>query len=96
MRRLSPGSKGWVAVAAVVIAAELLDEKTMSDAFRTAARHPVYGPIILTAWGILTAHLVGVIPAKYDPITIFWAYTILKRKAAKLSEGLQVDVEGCL
>lgn len=81
MRQLSPGSKGWVAVAAVVVAAELLDEKTMSEAFRVASRHPVYGPIVLSAWTILTAHLIGVIPVKYDPITLFWAYAILKRKA---------------
>lgn len=87
MRRLSPGSKGWVAVAAVVVTAELLDEKTMSEAFRAASRHPVYGPVVITAWAILTAHLTGLIPAKYDPITLFWAYTILKRKAKATLDG---------
>lgn len=96
MRRLSPGSKGWIAAGAVVVAAELLDERTMSEAFKAASRHPVYGPVVISAWGILTAHLLGIIPGKYDPISLFWAYTILKRKAAKLSEGLPLDVTGSL
>lgn len=96
MRYLSPGSAGWVAVSAVVVAAEALDDKTMSEAFRAASKHPVYGPVIFGAWFILTAHLFGFIPRKYDPISLFWAYTILKRKAAKLSEGYPLDVTGSL
>lgn len=78
MKRLSPGAAGWVAVSAVVVAAELLDEKTMSEAFHTASRHPAYGPVVISAWGILTAHLFGFIPAKYDPISLFWKHTILR------------------
>ena len=66
----------------------------MSEAFRAASRHPVYGPVVLGAWFILTAHLFGIIPRKYDPISLFWAYTILKRKAAKLSEGYPLDDPG--
>lgn len=84
MRRLSPGSKGWIAVSAVVVAAEVLDERTMSEAFREASRHPVYGPLVLTAWAILTAHLTGLIPPRYDPISLLWACTVIKRRAAKL------------
>lgn len=58
----------------------------MSEAFRAASRHPVYGPVVLTAWGILTAHLVGAIPPDYDPISLFWKHTILRsRSNAKLA-----------
>lgn len=78
MKRLSPGATGWVAVGAVVVAAELLDEKTMSDAFLTASRHPVGGPVMLTAWAILTAHLFGFIPRDYDPVYLCWKHTVVK------------------
>lgn len=78
MKRLSPGATGWVAVGAAVIAAELLDERTMSEAFRDAARHPTFGPVVFGAWIILTAHLFGAIPPRYDPISLFWKHTILR------------------
>lgn len=79
MKRLAPGAAGWVSVAAVVIAAELLDEKTMSEAFTAASKHPVSGPVILTAWIVLTGHLFGAIPRDYDPIYLFWKHTLKGR-----------------
>lgn len=63
---------GWIAVGTAVIAADLLDEKTMSHAFRMASRHPVGGPVILIAWGVLTAHLFGIIPPHRDPLNVPW------------------------
>lgn len=81
MRRLSPGATGWVSVAAVVIAAELLDEKTMSEAFRAASRHPVGGPVLFAAWAVLTAHLFGILPPERDPIHLFWKHTVLRGRA---------------
>lgn len=68
MKRLSPGAAGWVSVGAVVIAAELIDARTMSEAFSAASRHPVGGPVLIASWAILTAHLFGVIPDRYDPV----------------------------
>lgn len=68
MKRLSPGAAGWVSVAAVVVAAELIDTRTMSEAFRAASRHPVAGPVVLVTWAVLTGHLFGTIPPRYDPI----------------------------
>lgn len=67
MKRLSPGTAGWVSVGAVVVAAEIMDARTMSEAFRMASRHPVGGPVIFASWAVLTAHLFGAIPPKYDP-----------------------------
>lgn len=87
MRRLSPGAAGWVSVAAVVIAAELLDERTMSDAFTAASRHPVGRPVILTAWAVLTAHLFGVLPPERDPIHLFWKHAVLRGRLAHGSEA---------
>jgi hypothetical protein len=78
MKRLSPGAAGWIAVGVVVLAAELLDERTMSDAFLAAARHPVGRPVMFSAWAVLTAHLFGVIPQHYDPINLFWKHTVMR------------------
>jgi hypothetical protein len=78
MRRLSPGAAGWISVGAVVVLAELLDERTMSEAFEAASRHPVGRPVLFSAWAVLTAHLFGLIPDHYDPIHLFWKHTVLR------------------
>jgi hypothetical protein len=70
MRRISPGSAGWISVGVVVVVAELLDERTMSEAFEAASRHPVGRPVLFSAWAILTAHLFGLIPDHYDPFNL--------------------------
>lgn len=82
MKRLSPGATGWVCVGAVVITAELLDSRTMSDAFREASRHPVYGPVVFAGWAILSAHLIGAIPPHYDPINLFWNHTVRRGRVS--------------
>jgi hypothetical protein len=80
MKKLSPGTAGWVSVGAVVVAAELLDSKTMSEAFREASRHPVIGPVVITVWGVLTAHLLGLIPPEYDPFKRATSHVPRRRK----------------
>jgi len=79
VKRLSPGAAGWVSVGAVVVAAELIDARTMSEAFRAASRHPAGGPVMAFSWGVLTAHLFGILPGKYDPIHLM-ARKILPRR----------------
>lgn len=66
VRRLSPAA-GWACVGAVVLTAELLGTKTLSEAFRATSRHPVYGPVVFTTWAVLTLHLFGALPKRYDP-----------------------------
>lgn len=44
----------------------------MSDAFRTASRSSVGRPVMIAGWGILTAHLFGLIPPGIDPINQLW------------------------
>jgi hypothetical protein len=58
---------GWIAVAVAVAAADTTGQRTMSDVFREASRHPVTGPAVVVGWGVLTAHLFGFIPAPLDP-----------------------------
>lgn len=79
-RRLSPGAAGWLSVGAVVVAAELMDARTMSEAFSAAVRHPVGGPLIITGWALLSAHLFGVIPEKYDPVHTLASKVLPRRR----------------
>jgi hypothetical protein len=58
---------GWVALALLVAAVDATGSKTMSDCFRTASRHPIARPVVAVGWGVLTAHLFGLIPPQYDP-----------------------------
>jgi hypothetical protein len=63
---------GWVALGLIVVAADITGSRTMSDAFRTASRSPVGRPIMIAGWGVLTAHLFGLIPPGVDPINQLW------------------------
>ena len=81
----------WIAVGAAVVAAELLDSKTMSDAFLEASKSPVGRPVIYASWLILTAHLFDVIPHKYDPLRLFWKYLILR---GRVSGGSRTQLDG--
>lgn len=82
--RLSPGAGGWIAVGIAVAVAEIADTKTMSTAFREAMEDPVLGPAICIGYGVLTAHLFGMIPQRYDPLHLFAKHTFGKRKAEYL------------
>jgi hypothetical protein len=61
-----PGLDGWVAVAVVVLAAEMLDTRTLSDAWRSAPLRYTVPIAILT-----NAHLFGLLPPAVDPFS--WA-----------------------
>lgn len=67
--KVKPGTAGWLATAAVVLAAELLDEKTMSTGFREYSADPIGRYVVVSGWVLLSAHLFGLIPPKYDPLT---------------------------
>lgn len=60
--------QGWAALLAVVIIADLTGEVTMSTGFRTLAHNKTFGPPLIVTWAVLTAHLFGLVPARYDPI----------------------------
>ena len=63
---------GWLALGLLVVAADVTGSRTMSDAFRTASRSSVGRPVMIAGWGILTAHLFGLIPPGIDPINQLW------------------------
>ena len=63
---------GWLAVALLVTAADVTGSRTMSEVFRNASQHPVGRPLMVVGWGILTAHLFGLIPPDRDPINVMW------------------------
>jgi hypothetical protein len=58
---------GWIALAALVLAADATGNETMSDAFKIASRQRVAGPAVVLTWATLTAHLFGLLPLRYDP-----------------------------
>lgn len=62
------GWRGWAAVGLVVLAADMFDEMTMSEAFTTFSRTKPGMAVTIATWSILTAHLFGIIPQEYDPI----------------------------
>jgi hypothetical protein len=59
---------GWVGVAVVVVVVDATGNRTMSDVFQEAVRHPVAGPIVIGSWCYLTAHLIGAIPPRWDAL----------------------------
>jgi hypothetical protein len=88
-----PGLTGWVATAVVILAAELLDEKTMSDGFKSYSRSRKGRFVVLPAWAFLTAHLFGVIPSKNDPLCLLWAYLKGVPGAGGIDTPLQLFIE---
>lgn len=80
MRRFrpSPGTAGWIAVGIAVAVAEVADSKTMSTAFGEAVRHPVVGPVVCAVYAVVTAHLFGLIPEKYDLLHLLATNTFAK------------------
>jgi hypothetical protein len=73
-KRMKPGVTGWAITGAVILAAELLDQRTMSEVFRDWSRSPTGKYVLLPGWAYLTAHLFGFIPVKYDPLSQLWLF----------------------
>ncbi|GAC1373667.1 MAG: hypothetical protein NVSMB4_00430 [Acidimicrobiales bacterium] len=70
---------GWSLIAAVVIVWDLIacltDGETLSGAYADAIAHPQRRPRVLTATGLILAHLLG--PAslgRFDPLTLIASY----------------------
>ena len=78
--QVKPGMRGWLATAFVVLAADILDETTLSESFREFSRTP-HGLVITSAsWAVLTAHLFGILPPEYDPFVLFFSHMPKRRK----------------
>lgn len=88
--KLKPGAAGWIATGLVILTAELMDERTMSEAFCEFSKDPRGKYVVLPLWAVLTAHLFGVIPLKYDPIHNMWVY--VKGQKVVMAELPEVQV----
>ena len=67
---LRKGSFGWLYLALGIAAWDLLadEDEQLTRAFRRSIHGKHSGPAVGLIWGIVTAHLFGAIPQKYDPI----------------------------
>lgn len=83
--QVRPGDRGWLIAGAVVIAADLIDERTLSDSFREFSRTPYGLAVLIPAWALLTAHLFGIIPEKYDPFYAAFKVAPHRRKLVIVS-----------
>jgi hypothetical protein len=67
-RRLS-GGVGWLGLAVLVVAWDLVAPETLSSAFDRARSSPVGASVVLVSWGLLTGHLFGLLPERVDPFS---------------------------
>lgn len=69
-RWFARGGVAWCYLAAAVLAWDLLaaDEQTLSEAFRRSREHPASAVAVGVIWGMLTAHLWGLLPQRADPL----------------------------
>lgn len=77
---VKPGVRGWLFLGAVVLAADLLDEATLSETFKDFSRTRGGRVITCAGWAILTAHLFGAIPSEFDPFVLAFAHAPGRRK----------------
>lgn len=62
------GTAGWAGILAVAGVFDYFATETLSHAFKRAVHeHPV---ATIGAYSLLTAHLFGLIPEKYDPLSV--------------------------
>lgn len=61
-----PAYTGWVAIGAVVLAAEAVCRDTLTECYRSA--HPVTRAVALAGWVVLVLHLHGLMPSRFDPL----------------------------
>jgi len=71
-RRTELGHAGWLLLAAGVYAWDRYAPETFTDAFQRGMRNPHSRPLVIGVWGLLTIHLHGLVPRKYDPFHILF------------------------
>jgi hypothetical protein len=78
--QVKAGTRGWLAMALVALAVDVLDETTLSESFRDYSRTPSGRVVTSAGWVVLTAHLFGLLPPEYDPFVLFFAHMPKRRK----------------
>lgn len=71
---VKPGVRGWLLAGAVILAMDILDERTLSESFLEFSRTPVGRIATVVSWSVLTAHLFGVLPSDRDPIVFVFKF----------------------
>lgn len=70
---LNSGSKAWLGLLTGILAYDLYairyGKQTLSTAFYEALEHPKKRWVVIACWSILTNHLFGITPRKYDVIS---------------------------
>lgn len=61
------GIYGWVCLGAFVAGWDALAPETLSSAFRRGLENPRTRYLVLGAWAITSAHLLGLLPDNIDP-----------------------------
>ena len=66
------GLTGWGLIGVAVAVWDLTapEGELLTDRFRRARRHPVGLALVLAGWAVLTGHLFGVLPERWDPIRL--------------------------
>jgi hypothetical protein len=78
---LRSAGTGWGLVALGILLWDLTQEDQLTDAWKRAHRRgPVSAIVLGTTWAIITAHLYGLLPARFDPLhMIYVGRVVLKR-----------------
>jgi hypothetical protein len=71
------GGAGWLLLTVLVVAWDIAAPETMSAAFRRATATPAGRVVVMTTWGVITAHLFSALPRAVDPL---YAVTLLRRE----------------
>lgn len=83
VKRLKPGTWGWIGLTAYVAAWDALAPETLTGAFGRAVLHPRKRWQVIAAWGVTTAHLFHLLPKRFDPIYGFGCVLRVNRNASK-------------
>lgn len=78
MNREHSGTVGWAAIAAGVLAWDILADETLTSAFKRGASNERTRPYVVGALGVTALHLMGAIPRDLDPFYIVLDRTPLR------------------
>lgn len=82
---VKPGARGWLATALVILAADIVDERTLSESFLEFSKTPTGRVVSYTGWFFLTAHLFGAIPKHRDPLYLAFKHVPRRRRVVIVS-----------
>jgi hypothetical protein len=82
------GGAGWGIIALGILLWDLTQEDQLSDAWKRAHRRGLVEAIALgTSWAVITAHLYGVLPSRFDPLHAIYALRVMLKKEQALLEA---------